>query len=68
MIDFGEEINKYKYILTVEEVAQKVGAENSEKDLIKILEMINDKINVKDSGSKKEEKANKVNEENESEE
>ncbi len=44
MIDFEEEINKYEYILTVEEVAQKVSVENDENDFIKILEMINSKL------------------------
>ncbi len=44
MIDFEEEINKYEYILTVEEVAQKVNVENDENDFIKLLEMINNKL------------------------
>lgn len=44
MIDFNEEINKYEFILTVEEVAQKVGVENEENDFLKLLEMINNKI------------------------
>lgn len=44
MIDFEEELNKYEYILTVEEVAEKVGLENEANDFVKLLEMINNKI------------------------
>ncbi len=47
MIDFEEELNKYEYILTVEEVAQKVGLEKEENDFVKLLEMINEKIDEK---------------------
>ncbi len=44
MINFDEEINKYEYVLTVEEVAQKVEQENEQNDFLKLLKMINDKI------------------------
>ncbi len=44
MIDFDDEIKKYEFILTVEEVAQKVGVESTENDFLKILETINEKI------------------------
>lgn len=44
MIDFEEEINKYEYILTIEEVEQKVMSEKNENDVIRLLEMINKKI------------------------
>ncbi len=48
MINFEEEIAKYEYILTVEEVAHKVGLENEQNDFIKILEAINEKIDSKE--------------------
>ncbi len=48
MINFEEEIGKYEYILTVEEVAHKVGVENEQNDFIKILETINNKIDNKE--------------------
>ncbi len=44
MIDFEDEIKKYEFILTVEEVAQKVGVESEENDFLTILETINEKI------------------------
>lgn len=44
MIDFEDEIGKYEFILTVEEVAQKVGVESDENDFLKLLDMINNKI------------------------
>lgn len=44
MIDFDEEISKYEYILTIEEVEQKVMSETKQNDVVKLLEMINSKL------------------------
>lgn len=44
MIDFEEEISKYEYILTIEEVEQKVMTETKQNDVVKLLEMINSKL------------------------
>lgn len=44
MIDFDKELEKYDYILTVEDVAQKVSSENEQDDFIRILDSINKKI------------------------
>lgn len=59
MIDFKNEIGKYEYILTVEEVAKQVSVENEQNDFIKILETINNNLeNSKNNNNANTDKIN----------
>ncbi len=50
MINFEEEVKKYEFIMTIDEVAGKAMEEKEKEDVIEILELISDKINGRNKG------------------
>ncbi len=44
MINFKEEIKKYEYILTIDDVGKKVEEDSDKNDILEILEYISTKI------------------------